>query len=93
LTRLNRFFGTGNSRENVGNNRIKAVFETESKLKPGIPKGKGIRKEIICKGNLWKDNHPITCCGTRSVLRDKEKAEKMLATTRSKQTLIRENKS
>jgi hypothetical protein len=61
-------------------------------LKPGIPKGKGIRKEIICKGNFWKDNHPITVSGTRSVLRDKEKTERMLATTGSKMTLIRENK-
>ena len=60
LTRLNRFFGTGSSGENVGNSRIKTVSDLESKLKPGIPKGKGIRKEIISNGNLWKDNHPIT---------------------------------
>jgi hypothetical protein len=93
LTRLNRFFGTGNSGENAGNSRIKTVSDLESKLKPGIPKGKGIRKEIISNGNLWKDNRPITCCGTRSVLRDKEKAEIMLATTGSKPTLIRESKS
>ena len=93
MTRLNRFFGTGSSGENAGNSRIKTVSDLESKLKPGIPKGKGIRKEIISNGNIWKDNHPITCCGTRSVLRDKEKDEKMLATTGSKQTLIRESKS
>jgi len=92
LTRLNRFLGTGNSGENAGNSRLKTVFDSESKLKPGIPRGKVSEKKLPAKVNSGKTTTRSQLCGARSVLRDKEKAEKMLVTTESKQTLIRRSR-
>lgn len=92
MTRLNRFLGTGSSGENVGNNRLKTVFDSESKLKPGIPRGKVSEKKLPARVKSGKTTTRSQLCGARSVLRDKEKTEKMLVTTGSKQTLIRRSK-
>jgi hypothetical protein len=49
-------------------------------------------KENICKGEFGKETKLIALRRTESVLRDKEHAAKMLATTKSKHNLIQESK-
>jgi len=84
LTRLNRFLGTGNSGENVGNSRLKTVFYSESKLKPGIPRGKVSEKKLPAKVNSGKTTTRSQLCGARSVLRDKGKSGENVGDNRIK---------
>lgn len=84
MTRLTRFLGTGNSGENVGNGRLKTVFDSESKLKPGIPKGKVAEKKLPAKVNSGKTTIQSQLCGARSVLRDKEKSGEYVGDNRIK---------
>lgn len=59
LNWTNRFFGTKNSRENVGNNTIETVLIREASCNQAFDR-KGIQNEYACKGKFVKDNQPIT---------------------------------
>lgn len=89
----NQSLGTGACSEKVGNNRIKTSSGTVWKTTTREPIQQGSPKENICKDGIGKATKLIAMRRTVSVLRDKEKAERTLATTGSKPTLMQESKS
>ena len=62
----------------------KQVLIQKKDQRPGCQRGKETRKRLAAR--LWQIRFydPITMRRTKSILRDKEHAEKMLATARSR---------